>query len=80
MRQESDFGFNYFVRTDASAQEIDAVNIDEAAELFAEDEFPGRLIVSVADLFRHIESIGDGAWCWIESATAPDGARQSVGC
>ncbi|HEY6541089.1 MAG TPA: hypothetical protein VIZ18_09135 [Ktedonobacteraceae bacterium] len=72
--------FHYIVRTDASTQEIDAVSIDEAAELFADDEFPGNLIVDVADLFRHVESIGDGAWCWIESAAAPDGRRQSVGC
>jgi hypothetical protein len=71
--------FEYVIKTDACSQEIEAESADEAARLFAEDEFPGADINDVSDLFAKIERIGDGAWCWIEGKDAPDGARQSVG-
>lgn len=66
----------YTIRTDAVQAEISAISIDTAAKLFAADEFPGKQINDVDDLFARIEKIGDGAWCWIESETAPDGARR----
>jgi hypothetical protein len=66
----------YTIRTDAIMREIEAESADEAAKIFAAGEFPGT--EDVADLFSAIEEI-DGAWCWIESDTAPDGHRRSVG-
>jgi hypothetical protein len=68
----------YTVRTDGShAEGILAKTIDDAARIYAEDEFPGAGIGDVADLFAEIERIGDGAWCWIEG-DGPDGNRQSI--
>ena len=69
--------YTYTIHTDAVMQDIEATTADEAAAIFAQDEFPRAGVAGVADLFAHIESIGDGAWCWIESDDAPDGARQA---
>lgn len=68
--------YTYTIRTDGVCREIVAEDADEAARLFAEDEFPRAYIDDVADLIAHVESIG--GWVWIEStdADAPDGARQ----
>lgn len=71
--------YSYTVRTDADLTTgIEAKTIDDAARIYAEDEFPGASITDVADLFAKIEEIGDGAWCWIEG-DGPDGERQSIG-
>lgn len=72
--------YEYTVKTDAAEQQIEAASIDEAAAIFASDEWPHAHITDADSLFAQIERIGDGAWCWIESQDAPDGERRSVGC
>lgn len=68
--------YTYVVRTDAGLSEYDAASMDQAARKFAADENI-RGVRNVETLLAAYERIGDGAWIWIESSDAPDGARRS---
>lgn len=65
----------YVVRTDGVMDDtITARSMDQAARKFAAEEYPGRRVTGVRDLFDLINRIGDGAWCWIQG---PEGRRDS---
>ena len=66
----------YVIRTDALLlDDIQADSIDEAVEIFCEDE-PGMGNIHTAKkLFAYIDNIGDGAWCWIDD---PNGYRMET--
>ena len=67
----------YYIKTDAGSTTTTAESIDAAARLWAESE--GIAGVSGTDsLVAKIEAI-DGAWLWIESDEAEDGARIYAG-
>ena len=67
----------YHIKTDAGSTTVTAESMDAAARAWAESE--GIAGVTGTDsLAAKIESI-DGAWLWIESDDAADGARVYAG-
>ena len=70
------------IRTDAGMSTVQAPDIDAAARAWAADEgndcSAHEHVTDLATLLDYIEGI-DGAWLWIESESAPDGARVYAG-
>jgi hypothetical protein len=67
--------YTYTIRTDAVLDEIEAASMDAAAVAFAAGE-DLRGVTDTDSLLAAYARIGDGAWIWIESEHAPDGARR----